>query len=69
MGLDTPMEHSGSSAGGTAPARIFEQDPLAAAREYGMDITLLQSNLQLTPAQRLRQLDGLLDFVRRVRRG
>lgn len=45
-----------------------ESDPLKAAREYGLDLSLLQANLRRTPAERLRQLDAMLSFVHRVRR-
>ena len=38
------------------------RDPIAAAAEHGLDTTLLAANLRRTPAERLRQLDGMLDF-------
>ena len=44
------------------------RDPLASAREYGLDVSLLRANLGRTREQRLRQLDGMADFKRRVRR-
>jgi hypothetical protein len=44
------------------------RDPLAAAREYGLDLSLLRANLGRTREQRLRQLDSMVDFKRRVRR-
>jgi hypothetical protein len=53
------------------PARR-RRDPLCAAEEYGLDLSLLAANLRRTPAERLRQLDAMADFrrhVRRVRRG
>jgi hypothetical protein len=44
------------------------RDPLRAAREYGVDLSLLRSNLRLSQADRLRQLDRMAAFRRRVRR-
>lgn len=44
------------------------RDPIRAAAEYGLDLTLLAANLRRTPAERLRQLDAMVDFRRRVRR-
>lgn len=49
------------------PARV-RRDPIRAAEEYGLDLTLLAANLRRTPAERLRQLDAMADFRRRVRR-
>ncbi len=51
-----------------APDMPVGSDALAAAREYGIDLTLLLANLRRTPEQRLRQLDAMLDFKNRVRR-
>jgi hypothetical protein len=45
------------------------QDPLTRAQEYGLDLTLLDANLRRTPAERLRQLDAMVAFRQRVRRG
>jgi hypothetical protein len=45
-----------------------EQGPLEAARAWGLDLSLLASNLRRTPTERLRQLDAMADFRRRVRR-
>ncbi len=42
--------------------------PLEAARDWGLDLSLLASNLRRTPTERLRQLDAMADFRRRVRR-
>ena len=42
--------------------------PIAAARRYGIDVTLLQANLQRSPTERLRQLDGMAAFSSSVRR-
>lgn len=44
------------------------RDPVQAAAEYGLDLTLLSANLGRTPAQRLRQLDAMAGFRRHVRR-
>lgn len=44
------------------------RDPVQMAAEYGLDLTLLVANLRRTPAERLRQLDAMIDFRRRVRR-
>lgn len=44
------------------------RDPIQAARAYGLDPTLLAANLRRTPAERLRQLDAMIDFRRRARR-
>ncbi len=43
-------------------------DPLGRAGDYGLDLTLLGANLRRTPAERLRQLDAMVEFRRRVRR-
>lgn len=42
--------------------------PLEAAEAWGLDLSLLRSNLRRTPSERLRQLDAMVDFRRRVRR-
>ncbi|MGH7664248.1 MAG: hypothetical protein ACRENI_08145 [Gemmatimonadaceae bacterium] len=44
-------------------------DALLVAADYGLDLTLLASNLGREPAERLRQLDAMAAFRRRVRRG
>lgn len=41
---------------------------LRAASEWGLDLTLLAGNLAKTPAQRLRQLDAMAAFARRLER-
>ena len=41
---------------GRPTARVWE--PIAAALEYGWDLTLLDQTLKLKPAQRLKQLDS-----------
>ena len=45
------------------------RDPVEAATAYGIDTTLLAANLRREPAERLRQLDAMVSFRRRVRRG
>ena len=42
-------------------------DPIGFAREYGIDISLLQSHLQRTPEERLRIASANADFIRRFR--
>jgi hypothetical protein len=49
---------------GRPPAR--RPDPLRAAFEWGLDLTLLAGNLAKTPAERLRQLDAMAAFAYRV---
>jgi hypothetical protein len=44
------------------------KDPVRTARAYGVDITLLDANLRRSPAERLRMLDAMVQFQRRVRR-
>ncbi len=44
------------------------RDPIRVATDYGLDPTLLAANLRRTPAERLRQLDAMVDFRRRARR-
>lgn len=51
---------------GRPPVR--NSDPITAAREYGLDITLFGSTLRRTITQRLEQLEGMFDFNREVRR-
>lgn len=50
---------------GRKPKRIA---PITAAKRYGLDITLLRANLMRTPAERLRQLDGMMAFKSAVKR-
>lgn len=45
------------------------RDPLVRAADHGLDLSLLAGNLRRTPAERLRQLDAMSNFRRRVRRG
>lgn len=49
------------------PAR--RRNPIRAAKAYGLDLTLLEANLRRLPAERLRMLDAMVEFQRRVRRG
>ena len=49
------------------PAR--RRNPIRAAQDYGLDLTLLDANLRRSPAERLRLLDAMVAFRRRVRRG
>ncbi|MBI3195717.1 MAG: hypothetical protein HYZ34_14810 [Ignavibacteriae bacterium] len=37
------------------------------AKEYGIDLTLNQSNLKMTPYERLQQLQSFARFVEKVR--
>jgi len=41
---------------------------LAAAKEYGIDLTLLLGTLELTPTERLEQLQGAQSFCEELRR-
>ena len=40
----------------------------AAAKEFGIDLTLLISRLRLTPEERLAALSSFVDFIQEVRR-
>jgi len=40
---------------------------IAAAKEYGIDLTLLVENLDLTVAQRLRKLYSVASFLEKLR--
>ena len=42
---------------------------IAAAKEYGIDLTLLVENLDLTVTQRLRKLYSVTTFLQKVRQG
>jgi len=42
---------------------------IAAAKEYGIDLTLLVENLDLTVAQRLRKLYSVATFLEKIRQG
>jgi hypothetical protein len=41
---------------------------LAAAKEYGIDLTLLVRTLGLTPTERLEELQGAQTFIQELRR-
>jgi hypothetical protein len=41
----------------------------AAARDFGIDLSLTVSNLRLTPEERIKQLDSHVDGIRALRRG
>jgi hypothetical protein len=41
---------------------------VALAKWYGVDVTLNEESLRLTPAQRLARLEGALDFILKARR-
>ena len=40
----------------------------AAARDFGIDLSLTVSNLRLTPEDRIKQLDDFVDGIRALRR-
>jgi len=40
---------------------------VAGARDYGVDISLIEANLRRTPAERLRQMEEAVKFLRSVR--
>ena len=40
----------------------------AAARDFGIDLSLTVSNLRLTPEERIKQLDDHVDGIRALRR-
>lgn len=62
--LAAARRHEPRKAG--RPARPAA-DPLAAAREYGIDLSLLRSNLLRTPEERLRIAGRNAEFIRRLR--
>jgi hypothetical protein len=39
----------------------------AAARDFGIDLTLTVENLRLTPEERIRRLDGFIEEVAKLR--
>lgn len=49
--------------------RAVVSDPLADARDWGLDLSLLRDNLRKSPLERLRQLDRMRAFARNVKRG
>lgn len=48
--------------------RPRRRDPIEAAAEYGLDVSLLRANLGRSVTQRVRQLDAMVAFRRNVRR-
>jgi hypothetical protein len=48
--------------------RVRRTEPLKAATDWGLDLSLLRENLRRTPEERLRQLDGMAAFARNVHR-
>jgi hypothetical protein len=40
----------------------------AAARDFGIDLTLVIENLRLTPEERIRQLDEFLDGIEHIKK-
>jgi hypothetical protein len=40
----------------------------AAARDFGIDLSLTVSNLRLTPEERIKQMDDYVDGIRALRR-
>jgi hypothetical protein len=50
---------------GRAPRR--PRDPVAAARAYGVDTSLLEDNVKRSPEERLRRLDEAYEFFRAAR--
>ena len=41
---------------------------IAAAKEFGIDLTLLIRRLKMTPEERIQELDDFVDTIERVRR-
>jgi hypothetical protein len=41
---------------------------IAAAKEFGIDLTLLAVNLRLTPQERIDKLQGMMKFVDEIQR-
>lgn len=60
----------GARAAGRPPKtrRPSRTAALERARDWGLDLSLVQANLRRTPEQRLRQLDAMVAFRRQVRR-
>jgi hypothetical protein len=51
-----------------SPGRQRADEAIARAVDWGIDLSLVSANLQRSPAERLRQLEGMMAFRRRVRR-
>ncbi len=49
--------------------KVKTANPLDAARDWGLDLSLLRDNLRKSPLQRLQQLDNMHAFAHTVRRG
>ncbi len=45
----------------------LEPDPVIEAYKQGIDRSLLRANLRLSPAERLRRLEELLQFAQKLR--
>ncbi|MGQ9487784.1 MAG: hypothetical protein ACUVTY_07240 [Armatimonadota bacterium] len=45
----------------------LEPDPVVEAYKQGIDRSLLRANLRLSPAERLRRLEELLQFAQQLR--
>ena len=50
---------------GRRPKRV--RDAIAAARAYGVDISLLEESLKRTPEERLKRMDEALEFFKSAR--
>lgn len=44
------------------------ENPIERAREFGIDLTLLEENLRLTPTERLKKHAAALDLMQEARR-
>lgn len=44
-------------------------DPIQEAKDFGIDTTLLSSNLEKTPTERLKNHASLYKFIRELKRG
>lgn len=66
--LSTALNHGGPRRAGRPAHANRRADALAAATAQGVDLSLLRTGLQRTPAQRLAQLDENATFVRLLQR-
>lgn len=41
---------------------------IAAAKEFGIDLTLLVRRLKMTPEERIRELDDFIETIEQIRR-
>lgn len=65
-------KHPHESGGSNDTPRRAENDPADALRraaEYGIDLSLLEANLALTPSQRIEKLIGWVEVATELRRG